>query len=67
MVNKTEKAVLGEPYHLSCSLPSSAEIQLCSWSREGGADMVQQEGKLLDHQRREIKGITGDNKDTRLD
>ena len=63
-LKKTEKAVLGSAFSLSCSLPR-ADIELCSWSREGGAEMFQQEGKLLDYRRREIEGITVEDTDTK--
>ena len=65
VVEKTEKAVLGEPFQLSCSLPSTEEILLCSWSKDAGPEMFLQEGKLMDHRRREIEGISVDNKDTK--
>ena len=65
LVKKTEKAVLGEPFELSCSLETSGEVELCTWSREGGAEMFLQEGKLLDHKRREIEGISVESKETK--
>ena len=65
LVKKTEKAVLGEPFELSCSLQTSGEVELCTWTRDGGAEMFLQEGKLLDHKRREIEGISVDSKDTK--
>ena len=49
LVNKTEKAVVGQPFNLSCSLQTSGELELCSWSRTRGADMMLQQGKLLDY------------------
>ena len=62
LVKKTEKAVLGEPFDLSCSLKNAGDVELCSWSRDGGAEMFVQDGKLLDYRRRQIEGITvGDN------
>ena len=65
LVKKTEKVVLGEPFELSCSLQTSGELELCTWTRNGGSEMFVQEGKLLDHQRREIEGISVDSKDTK--
>ena len=65
LVKKTEKAVLGEPFELSCSLETGGELELCTWTRNGGSEMFVQEGKLLDHQRREIEGISVDSKDTK--
>ena len=65
LVKKTEKAVLGKPFDLSCSLQTSGELELCTWTREGGAEMFVQEGKLLDHQRREIEGISVDSKEAK--
>ena len=65
LVKKTEKAVLGKPFDLSCSLQTSGELELCSWTREGGAEMFVQEGKLLDHKRREIEGISVDSKEAK--
>ena len=65
LVKKTEKAVLGKPFDLSCSLQTSGELELCTWTREGGAEMFVQEGKLLDHKRREIEGISVDSKEAK--
>ena len=65
LVKKTEKAVLGEPFELSCSLQTSGEVELCTWTREGGAEMFLQEGKLLDHKRRKIEGISVESQDTK--
>ena len=65
LVKKTEKAVLGEPFELSCSLETSGELELCTWSRNGGAEMFLLEGKLLDHERREIEGISVESRDTK--
>ena len=65
LVKKTEKAVLGEPFQLSCSLQTSGELELCTWSRNGGAAMFVQEGKLLDHRRRQIQGVSVDSQDTK--
>ena len=65
IVKKTEKAVLGEPFELSCSLQSSGEVELWTWTRKGGAEMFLQEGKLLDHQRRQIEGISVESQDTK--
>ena len=49
LVNKTEKAVVGQPFNLSCSLQTSGELELCTWSRTGGADVMLQQGGLLDY------------------
>ena len=65
LVKKTEKAVLGKPFDLSCSLQTSGELELCTWTREGGGEMFVQEGKLLDHKRREIEGISVDSKEAK--
>ena len=66
LVKKTEKAVLGDPFELSCSLQTSGgELELCTWSRDGGSPMFVQDGKLLDHQRREIEGISVDSQDAK--
>ena len=62
LVNKTEKAVVGQPFNLSCSLQTSGELEHCSWSRAGGAEMMLQQGELLDHQRREISVVSQDRK-----
>ena len=65
VTKKTEKAVLGEPFELSCSLKNIGDIELCSWSRDGGAEMFVQDGKLLDHRRRQVEGITVEREDSR--
>ena len=38
LVNKTEKAVVGQPLELTCSLPTRGELELCTWTRSGGTD-----------------------------
>ena len=65
VTKKTEKAALGEPFELSCSLRNIGDIELCSWSRDGGAEMFVQNGELLDHRRRQIEGITANSADSR--
>ena len=65
LVKKTDKAVLGKPFDLSCSLQTSGDMELCTWTRNGGAEMFVQDGKLLDHKRREIEGISVDSQDAK--
>ena len=65
LVKKTEKAVLGDPFQLSCSLQTGGELELCTWTKDGGSPMFLQDGKLLDHHRREVEGISVDSKDAK--
>ena len=60
IVNKTEKAEIGSPFMMSCSVPDqdATDIELCTWKRGGLSEMFVQESGLYGYMRTRVQGIT---------
>ena len=60
IVNKTEKAEMGSPFMMSCSVPDqdNIDIELCTWRRNGLSEMFVQESGLYGYMRSKVQGIT---------
>ena len=57
-VAKTEVAKDGEAFTISCSVPDHADIELCTWNREGLSPLFLQESGLYDYKRNKIEGVS---------
>ena len=57
-VSKTKLAKDGEPFTMSCSVPDHADIELCTWRRDGLSPMFLQESGLYDYKRNKIDGVS---------
>ena len=58
IIEENQENISGKPFLLSCSTPDHADIELCTWRREGASQMILQQSGLYDYKRNKVEGVS---------